>query len=171
LAVYVQTGLLAHGPHLHTKKSRLRRNQAGMVGAGFTHKPNPARDRVGLGFENKTHLAGWVISGWVVRTLATTKRVAYLEVIIYEIHHYHHVGEAPSTPSSKDELRSYTKLSAVSPIGEAPSTPSKNELRSYAKLSAVSPIELSADSSHNGHRHSFRGSMLAEQPPPIRPSF
>jgi hypothetical protein len=49
------------------------------VGAGFTHKPNLARGRVGSGFGNKTHPAGWVISGWVagsgwvVRTLSVTE--------------------------------------------------------------------------------------------------
>jgi hypothetical protein len=50
------------------------------LGRVLPNKPNPTRDRVGLGFENKTHLAGWVISGWVVgsgwvvRTLSLYKK-------------------------------------------------------------------------------------------------
>jgi hypothetical protein len=36
------------------------------LGRDLPIKPDPARDRVRLGFVFKTHLAGWVISGWVV---------------------------------------------------------------------------------------------------------
>jgi hypothetical protein len=92
-----------------------------------------------------------ICSRCIRREVTTRQEIAYPEAIICEVHHYHHIVHCES-----------------SMMNEAPSVPPKDELPTYTELPTVSPIELSAENSHNGHQKSYRGSMLGDQPPPVR---